>query len=140
MPEYLLDLYVPADGTSAAGVGAASVRKNGTIGKIVNFAGVPAAFRLELAKANVANQKAKLVAVAPVIHYKGQGTGGEYDGAPYKVQTIKVNLAVKQGEFLAVRAKKINFEYCNGGGDNQLMFEPPNHTDGCLMLLEAVYK
>jgi hypothetical protein len=55
----------------------------------------------------------------------------------------------QQGEFLAVQAKKISFEYCSGGG-NQLTFEPPlapgagykhtDYTDGCLMLLEAVYK
>jgi hypothetical protein len=124
--------------------------KNGTIGKIMIVAGVPGEFRLELVKANVGKQKAKLVAVGPLIHYKGQGTGTEDNGPPYTVETFKVNLPVKKGEFLAVQAKKISFEYCSGGGDSQLTFEPPlalgtgyhhtNHVDGCLMLLEAVYK
>jgi hypothetical protein len=124
--------------------------KNGTIGKIMIVAGVPGAFRLDLAKANVAKNKAKLVAVGPIIHYKGQGTGEEDNGPPYTVETFKVNLPVKKGEFLAVQAKKISFEYCSGGGDSQLTFEPPlalqtgyhhtAHSDGCLMLLEAVYK
>jgi hypothetical protein len=124
--------------------------KNGTIGKIMIVAGVPGAFRLNLAHVNVAENKAKLVAVGPIIHYVGQGTGTEDNGPPYKIQTIKVNLPVKKGDFLAVQSKKISFEYCSGGGDSQLTFEPPlalqtgfhhtNHEDGCLMLLEAVYK
>jgi hypothetical protein len=124
--------------------------KNGTIGKIMIVAGKPGAFRIELARAVVGKNKAKLVAVGRVIHYKGQGTGTEDNGPPYKVETFKVNLKVKKGEFLAVQAKEISFEYCSGGGDGQLTFEPPlaletgyhhtNHSDGCLMLLEAVYK
>jgi hypothetical protein len=124
--------------------------KDGTIAKIMIVAGEPGAFRLDLAKAKIGQQKAKLVAVGPVIHYKGQGTGAQDEGPPYTVETFKVNLAVKKGDFLAVQAKKISFEYCSGGGDSQLTFEPPlaletgyhhtNHVDGCLMLLEAVYK
>jgi hypothetical protein len=124
--------------------------KNGTIGKIKIVAGVPGKFRLQLVKAKVGKQKAKVVAAGPVIHYLGQGTGGQDNGPPYTVETFKVNLKVKKGEFLAVKAKKISFEYCSGGGDNQLTFEPAlklgqkyrhtNQVDGCLMLLEAVYK
>jgi hypothetical protein len=124
--------------------------KNGTIAKIMIVAGVPGKFRLDLAKAKVGKGKAKLVAVGPVIHYLGQGTGDQDNGPPYTVETFKVNLPVKKGDYLAVQAKKISFEYCSGGGDNQLTFEPPlaletgyhhtNHVDGCLMLLEAVYK
>jgi hypothetical protein len=124
--------------------------KNGTIGKIMIVAGVPGKFRIELAKAKVGAQKAKIVAVGPLITYHGQGTGSEDNGPPYTVEAFKVNLPVKKGEFLAVQAKKISFEYCSGGGGSQFTFEPPlvlgkkyrhtNHTDGCLMLLEAVYK
>jgi hypothetical protein len=124
--------------------------KNGTIGKVRIVAGVAGKFRLELVKAEVGKQKAKVVAVGPLISYAGQGSGTEDNGPPYKIETFKVNLPVKKGEFLAVQAKKISFEYCSGGGDNQLTFEPPlvvgkpyrhtNHVDGCLMLLEAIYK
>jgi hypothetical protein len=124
--------------------------KNGTIGKIMIVAGVPGKFRLDLVRAKVGAQKAKLVAVGPVITYSGQGTGDQDNGPPYIVETFKVNLPVKKGDFLAVQARKISFEYCSGGGDSQLTFEPPlaldtgyhhtNHVDGCLMLLEAVYK
>jgi hypothetical protein len=124
--------------------------KDGTIGKIMIVAGEPGTFRLELAKAKVDQDKAKLVAVGPVIHYAGQGTGDEDNGPPYTVETFHVNMPVNAGDFLAVQAKKISFEYCSGGGDNQLTFEPPlaldtgyhhsDHPDGCLMLLEAVYK
>jgi hypothetical protein len=124
--------------------------KDGTIGTIMIVAGKPGKFRLELAKAKVGKNKAKLVARGPVIHYQGQGTGDVDNGPPYTVEKFPVNLKVKKGEFLAVQAKKISFEYCSGGGDNQLTFEPPlamgkgyRHTsrsDGCLMLLEAVYK
>jgi hypothetical protein len=124
--------------------------KDGTIGKIMIVAGVPGKFRIELARAQVGAQKAKIVAVGRLIQYDGQGTGSEDNGPPYKVEAFKVNLPVKKGEFLAVQAKKISFEYCSGGGDSQFTFEPPlvlgkkyrhaNRTDGCLMLLEAVYK
>jgi hypothetical protein len=124
--------------------------KDGTIAKIKIVAGVGGAFRLGLAHASVTKQKAKLVKVGPVIHYKGQGTGDEDNGPPYTIETFKVNLPVKKGDFLTVQAKKISFEYCSGGGGGQLTFEPPlalqtgyhhtNHDDGCLMLLEAVYK
>jgi hypothetical protein len=124
--------------------------KDGTIAKIMIVAGVPGAFRIELAKAEVGKQKAKVVTRGPLIHYKGQGTGDVDNGPPYTIETFKVNLPVKKGEFLAVQAKKISFEYCAGGGDSQLTFEPPlvagkpyrhtSHTDGCLMLLEAVYE
>jgi hypothetical protein len=124
--------------------------KNGTIGKLMIVAGVPGKFRIELARVEIGAQKAKIVAVGPLISYNGQGTGTEDNGPPYRVEAFKVNLPVKKGEFLAVRARKISFEYCSGGGNNQFTFEPPlavgkkyrhtNHTDGCLMLLEAVYK
>ncbi len=124
--------------------------KNGTIAKIEIVAGVPGTFRLGLAEASLATQKAKLVAVGPVIHYQGQGTGTQDNGSPYKIESFKVNLPVKKGDYLVVQAKKISFEYCSGGGGSQLTFEPPlalktgfhhtNHVDGCLMLLEAVYK
>jgi hypothetical protein len=124
--------------------------KNGTIGKILLVGGVPGTFRLQIVKAKVGSQKAKLVRNGPVIHYNGQGTGDQDNGPPYTIESFPVNVPVEKGDFLAVRATKISFEYCSGGGDSQFTFEPPltvgspyrhtNKTDGCLLLLEAVYK
>jgi hypothetical protein len=124
--------------------------KNGTIGKIMLVGGVKGVFRLQIVKANPKTSKAKLVRNGPVIHYLGQNTGQTDNGPPYTIESFPVNVKVEKGDFLAVEAKKISFEYCSGGGDSQITFEPPlvagakarhtNHEDGCLMLLEAVYK
>jgi hypothetical protein len=123
--------------------------KNGTIGHIMIVGGRGGSFRLQIVKANLKTQKAKLVRNGPVIHYLGQGTGDADNGPPYTVESFPVNVKVEKGDYLAVKAKKISFEYCSGGGENQLTFEPPlvsgpaqhtNQTDGCLLLLEAVYK
>ena len=61
-----------------------------------------------------------------------------------------MKVPVKQGQYLAVKASKISFEYCSGGSNGQITFEPPlkpgaryrhtNNRDDCLMLLEAVYR
>jgi hypothetical protein len=124
--------------------------KNGTIGKIRIVAGVPGKFRLQIVKAEPGAQKAKLVSNGPVITYQGQGTGQQDNGPPYTIESFPVNVKIDKGEYLAVKATQISFEYCSGGGLNQITYEPPlvksktlrhtRHTDGCLMLLEAVYK
>jgi hypothetical protein len=124
--------------------------KNGTIGTIEIVAGVPGTFTLQIVKAKIGSQKAKLIRNGPTIHYKGQGTGSQDNGPPYTIESFKVNVPVEKGDYLAVRATKISFEYCSGGGGAQFTYEPPltksegyrhtNHTDGCLMLLEAIYK
>jgi hypothetical protein len=124
--------------------------KNGTIGTIKIVAGVPGTFTLQIVKVKLSSQKAKLVRNGPTIHYKGQGTGDQDNGPPYTIESFKVNVPVEKGDYLAVRATKISFEYCSGGGGAQFTYEPPlvakagyrhtSHTDGCLMLLEAVYK
>ena len=123
--------------------------KNGTIGTIMIVAGVPGTFRLQIVRAKLGSQQAKVIRNGPVIKYKGQGTT-EDNGPPYTIESFKVNVPVEKGDYLAVRATKISFEYCSGGGFSQLTFEPPlvagakyrhsSHIDGCLMLLEAVYK
>jgi hypothetical protein len=124
--------------------------KTGRIGKIEIVAGVSGAFRLQIVRVKLAAQKAKLVRNGPAIHYDGQGTGEEDNGPPYSIETFKVNVPVHKGDYLAVKSKKISFEYCSGGSNGQITFEPPlvksssyRHTkrrDDCLMLLEAVYK
>lgn len=123
--------------------------KNGTIGRIEIVGGLPGKFRLQIVKAKPGSQKAKLVRNGPVIHYKGQGTT-EDNGPPYTVESFPVKVQVEKGDYLAVKATKVSFEYCSGGGGSQITFEPPltsgqgyrhtAHTDGCLLLLEAVYK
>jgi hypothetical protein len=123
--------------------------KNGTIGTIMLVGGRPGKFRLQIVKIKPGTHKAKVVRNGPVITYNGQGTGDQDNGPPYTVESFPVKVPVEKGDYLAVRAKKISFEYCSGGGGSQITFEPPlvvgapyrttNKTDGCLLLLEAVY-
>jgi hypothetical protein len=124
--------------------------KTGTIGHLKIVAGSPGKFRLQIVKVKPNAQKAKLVRNGPVIHYNGQNPTGQDNGPPYTVESFKVKVPVKKGEYLAVKATKISFEYCSGGSNGQITFEPPlaksshfrhtNDRDDCLMLLEAVYK
>jgi hypothetical protein len=122
--------------------------KNGTIGTIKIVAGDSGSFRLEIAKVKPATKQAEIVVKGPVITYNGQG--GVDNGSPYTVESFPVNVPVLKGEYLAIKADGTSLLQCSGGGLNQLLFQPPlkkgagyataTKTDGCLLLLEAVYK
>jgi hypothetical protein len=121
--------------------------RNGTIKEIKLVAGDSGHFRLEIARAEPAKKRARIVERGPVIHYTGQG--GIDDGGPYTIETFHVDIKVKKGEYLAIQSKATSMLQCSGGGLNQLLFQPAlqegagysttTHVDGCLLLLEAVY-
>jgi hypothetical protein len=119
--------------------------KDGVIGKVKLIAGGPGAFRLQLAKAKPNKDKAKIVERGPKLHYQGQ-SGGD----PYEVESFHVHVQVKKGEYLAIKSRKTSMLRCSSGGPNQFLFQPAlsvggpfqtlDYTDGCWLLLEAVYK
>ena len=68
----------------------------------------------------------------------------------YRLEKFKVNVKVKKGQYLATESKTSSMLRCSSGGANQLLFqpaldlgglfEPATDTDGCWLLLEAVYE
>lgn len=121
--------------------------KDGVIDKIKLIAGGAGHFRLQLARAKPGPEKAKIVRQGPRIDYQGQGPNWN---EPYEVEKFNVNLPVHQGEYLAIKARKTSMLRCSSGGPNQLLFQPAlpvggpfesaDDTDGCWLLLEAIYE
>ncbi|MFV2063886.1 MAG: hypothetical protein ACC726_10300 [Chloroflexota bacterium] len=105
-----------------------------------------------------AQNKSRVVRSGPYIKYKADPRqidgdadtfcGGE-GGDDYKVQTFKVNLVVKKGEYIAIKTKKTGTLNCSGGSGT-LLYAPPLPTGGafkkakdkmsCTMLVRYVYK
>jgi hypothetical protein len=118
--------------------------KDGVIGKIKVIAGGPGSFRFQIAKAKPNKDKAKIVEQGPKLHYDGQ-VGDE----PYEVESFHVNVPVSKGEYLAAKSRKTSMLRCSSGGPNQFLFQPAlpvggpfqtlDYTDGCWLLLQAVY-
>lgn len=127
--------------------------KSGTIKQIRLVAGGPGSFRLQIAQVKhstlFGTNEAKVVHSGPVIHYTGQ-TEANFEEGVFKVETFKVNVPVKKGQYLAIRTTSTSALYCAGGGDNILTyspsmvaggkFRPATSTDGCDLLLGAVIK
>jgi hypothetical protein len=119
--------------------------KDGTIKKVRIIAGEQGSFRLQLARAKANQEKAKVTYTGPKLSYDGQ-SGDE----PYEIESFKVNVPVEKGDHLGILSRKTSMLRCSSGGPNQLLFQPPlsaggpfataDATDGCWLLLEAVYK
>jgi hypothetical protein len=121
--------------------------KDGEISKVKLIAGGEGHFRLQIAKAKPGQEKAKIVRQGPRIDYEGQDPAWN---DPYEVEKFNVHVPVHKGEYLAIKARKTSMLRCSSGGANQLLFQPPlsvgtpfekaDETDGCWLLLEAVYE
>jgi hypothetical protein len=106
-------------------------------------------FRLQLAKALPKQRKAQILANGPEITYKGQTPCGGMNGDHFIVQTFKVNLHVKMGDFIAIQAKSTGTLSCSGG-DGFLLYAPPLPVGGklkkaksgasCDLLVQLSYK
>jgi hypothetical protein len=132
--------------------------KDGTIGKVSLVSCVAGSFRLQFARVKPAQGTAKVVRNGPVIRYAADPReidndmdtycGGE-DGTDYKVQSFKVSVPVRAGEYIAIRAKSTGTLYCSGDS-GVLLHAPPLAVGGsftkatddtsCLMLVKLTYK
>ena len=120
--------------------------RDGVIKKIRLIAGKKGNFRLQLARARPGQKRARIVRSGPRIFYKGQPDSV----APYVIETFDVNLRVRKGEFLAIKAKKTSMLRCRSRGARILRFQPPlkvggrfkkaKNTSGCVLLLEAILR
>ena len=132
--------------TNAPGVGKPKAPHSGKIKRLKIIAQGPGSFRPVLAKVRPGPEQAKVTYRGPKLKYKGQRGGGQR----YDIEKFKVNFRVKKGEYLAVESRRTSFLRCSSGGTNQLLFQPAlglndpfataTGSDGCWLLLEAVYK
>jgi hypothetical protein len=120
--------------------------EDGVIEQLRIIAGDEGSFRPVLAKAKPGQEKAKVTYRGSKLHYDGQGPGFN---EPYKIEKYNVHIPVDEGEYLGIESKKTSMLRCSSGGPNQLLFQPPldvggpfeiaDATDGCWLLMEAVY-
>lgn len=118
----------------------------GTLKKIKLVAGEPGSFKLQVVKMKPGN-RAKVTRNGPKINYDGQPVAFD---EPYNVEKFKVDVPIKQGEYLAIKAKTTSMVRCSGGGDNTLLYAPPlkkgdsfrtaNEDEGCFLLMQGVVK
>jgi len=121
--------------------------KDGVVKKVKLIAGGPGHFRLQIAEAKPAKDKGRVVRNGPRIDYQGQPDPWE---DTYKVESFPVHIPVEKGQYLAIKSRKTSMLRCSSGGPNQFLFQPAlspggpfellSYTDGCWLLLEAVYQ
>jgi hypothetical protein len=121
--------------------------KDGVIKKVKLIAGGPGHFKLQIAEAKPAKDKGRVVRNGPRIDYNGQSNPSSLT---YDVESFPVHVPVEKGQYLAIKAKKTSMLRCSSGGPNQFLFQPAlspggpfktlSYTDGCWLLLQAVYQ
>jgi hypothetical protein len=126
--------------------------RNGTIKKIRLIAGGPGSFRLQLAQVkkpangDLRNARARITRSGRLINYQGQPDANE----PYVIESFKLNLKVKKGEHLALKARRMRAVRCTSGGPETLLFQPSlkvggpfkkaGDNSGCNLLIQAILK
>jgi hypothetical protein len=127
--------------------------KTGTIKKIRLIAGGPGTMRVETAKVKrstlLTTKEAKLVHKGPKITYQGQSEAN-WESGSYRVESFEVDMPITKGEQLAIHTGNTSMIRCSSGGDNTLIYSlayAPKHpfnaaegSDGCWLLMEAVYR
>ena len=121
--------------------------RDGVIKKIRIIAQSEGSFRLQLARARAEQEKAKVTYTGEKLRYDGQAGP---DSGTYDIESFRVNVPVEKGDHLGIKARKTSMLRCSSGGPNQLLFQPPlavggpfetaDATDGCWLLMEAVYR
>ena len=105
--------------------------RTGTIKHVKLISCVAGKFRLQLAKALPRQSKAQILVQGPEITYKGQSPCGGSDGSHYVVQSFKVNLKIKKGDYIAIKARSTGTLSCSGG-NGFLLYAPPLPVGGLL--------
>jgi hypothetical protein len=109
--------------TDAQGSGAEEqAPRDGTIGEIRIMACAPGSFILQIARANPGAGEAKVVRTGPLINYKGASKNCN-GTSNFVIEKFRVDVPVKEGDYLAVVATKVNFLYSSG--NSGLVFDPP---------------
>jgi hypothetical protein len=123
--------------------------RDGVIGKIRLMACGPGTFVLQIAQAQPANDRARVVRSGPLINYVGDNRNCTTNN--FRIEEFAVTVPVKRGDFLAVAANKVSFLY-NSSGDGSILFDPPlpdrglvrdasDNVDGDgFLMLQAVLK
>ena len=128
-------------------IGGHKAPRNGTIDKVRVVSCIPGSFRIQIAKARPAEERAKVLRQGPQVSF--QGTPDACDESDYPVQVINVpNFRINKNELIAFKAKKTGALYCAGGG-TVLTFHPPlvagagfrtaTEDESCFMLVEYQY-
>jgi hypothetical protein len=95
---------------------------DGTITQLRLMACGPGTFILQIAHAQPAVHKAQVVRTGPLINYVGNNQRNCINSSNFFIETFNVNVPVKQGDFLAVAASRVNFNYSSG--DREDVFDP----------------
>lgn len=103
-------------------VGKERAPRDGTIGKIRLMACNPGTLVLQIARAQPAKDKAKVVSSGPLINYEGDKRN--CNSQNFQIEEFAVSVPVRQGDFLAVAANSVSFIY-NSSGDGSILFDPP---------------
>lgn len=123
---------------------------NGVLKQVRVISGEAGTFKLQLVKAREVNGvwRAKVKANGPTITLQGQSeTNWENDD--YLVESFRVNIPIKKGWRLAMKATSTSAVRCSSGGDNTLIYTPAlaagayrdaTSDDGCWPLIEGVIK
>jgi hypothetical protein len=123
--------------------------RDGVIGKIKLLSATSGSFNLFLARTKSNPTRSKVVRKsAKTFVYNGNGGAGCAPNCT--IETFNLTLTVKKGDILAVRTSEVGFFRCDSGGSRVLFYQPPlvvggsfqqpDASDGCFMLLKAIYK
>lgn len=123
--------------------------ESGKIKRVRLIAATPGNFRFYLLKLRDLN----LTTGTGLAKAKRKGPRIEYDGDGFTTKPIehfKVNVKVKRGEFLAIKARKTSALDCTPVSAHQLVYQPPlglgggfvasSTFDPCQLLIQAVVK
>jgi hypothetical protein len=90
--------------------------KDGTIKKISLVAANPGSLKIQLAKVKNTGMGdvAKITSQGPKLSYQGTGA----------VETFKVHMPVKKGQWLAFKSKYADTLQCGSGFDTEVQFQP----------------
>lgn len=96
---------------------------DGTITQIKLMACGPGSFIMQIARAAPATHQARVIRTGPLINYVGSNARNCIGSSNFFIETFKVSIPVKTGDFLAVAASRVNFNYSSG--DREDVFDPP---------------
>jgi len=121
---------------------------DGTLTKFKVRSGAPGAVRFQLVRlknlsSNNGSAQGKARTKSKVFQIQGHG----FD-ATNQIETFKVNMKVKKGDYVAILSSKTGAERCTSGSNRQLLFAPPlqpgdpfRSSDGagnCTLMVQAL--